>query len=56
MIIVVLGTSERYKIAQSLIPQGWQAWNRWLDSGMSMADPKNFLQLQAAQNTSRQTR
>ena len=43
LIIVVLGTSQRYKIARSLITPSWRLWERWYKAGANTTNPKEFL-------------
>lgn len=45
LIVVVLGSQERYVIAQSLIREGWRAWDGWFAAGMPRQDAKEFLSL-----------
>lgn len=45
MIIVVLGTNDRYSLAQQMLTTGWRVWENWQASGMDMKDHKDFLQL-----------
>lgn len=45
MIIVVLGTSQRYTLAKSLLENGWKYWEIWQRSGQDVSNPKEFLQL-----------
>ncbi len=45
MIIVVLGTSNRYTLAKKMMNDGWRVWENWQGAGEDMKDPKEFLQL-----------
>lgn len=45
MLIVILGTSERYNIAQRMVKEGWSVWESWMANGMDIKDPKEFVQL-----------
>lgn len=45
MIIVVLGSAQRYPLAKQMMTSGWRVWENWQASGMDMKDPKEFVQL-----------
>lgn len=49
LVIVVLGTEDRYKLSKSLITHSWKSWERWINSGAPALDHKEFLQLPTAQ-------
>lgn len=45
MVIVVLGTENRYGLAKQLYQDGWRAWDAWANTGMQANDQKEFLRL-----------
>ena len=45
LIIVVLGTEERFALGKTLMVDGWRAWEEWQKTGMSNHDKKDFLSL-----------
>ncbi len=45
MIIVVLGTTNRYSLAKRMMNDGWRVWENWQAAGEDMRDPREFLQL-----------
>lgn len=51
MIIVVLGSAERYPLARQMMDTGWRVWENWQASGMDMRDPKEFVQLPVKSGT-----
>lgn len=53
LVIVVLGTEDRYKLSKSLMAQSWKSWERWLNAGGPTTELKDFLQLPTAQATTK---
>ena len=51
MIIVVLGSANRYPLAKQMMTTGWRVWENWQASGMDMKDPKEFVQLPVKSGT-----
>ncbi len=47
MIIVVLGTDDRYTLARQMMNEGWRVWENWQSAGELHTDPKEFLQLKS---------
>ncbi len=45
MIIVVLGSADRYTLARQMMNEGWRVWDNWQSTGEERKDPKEFLQL-----------
>lgn len=51
MMIVVLGSSDRYSLARQMLNTGWRVWENWQASGMDMKDRKEFVQLPVKSGT-----
>lgn len=45
MIVVVLGSTERYEVAQKLVIEGWRYWDTWARGGFGGTDRKEHLHL-----------
>lgn len=45
LVIVVLGSAERFAMGKKLMMDSWRAWDEWLDGGMPNHDKKDFLSL-----------
>ncbi|MEG2326685.1 MAG: serine hydrolase [Akkermansia sp.] len=48
LVIVVLGTEQRFSIARSLIREGWRDWDRWQTNGMQTTSIKDYLKMPTA--------
>lgn len=45
LVIVVLGSAERFTLGKKLMTDGWRAWDAWQSDGMISRDRKDFLSL-----------
>lgn len=48
MVVVVLGTSERYSLSRELIREGWREFDGWMRRNFPRDDEKRFLYLKGA--------
>lgn len=48
LVVVVLGSQDRYELARKLMTAGWTAWDQWQAAGQKTDDVKSFLSLPKA--------
>lgn len=48
MVVVVLGSDDRYPLCRELIREGWRAFDAWLNNGLPREEEQRFLYLKGA--------